>query len=169
MNEEIPVETGEVDSGADGTGEQALPETEKLLGPPERLPMFRQAVVSSVGVRLPETFGRLNFIELDAPKRALGIPISIEQAGIIAGLMDGLKPPRPMMGDLFCEVMTAFDFSVAVVQITCQENSVYLAQITFTSASDRPRMFPCRPSDGVILALGQPLPVPILIDEDLFN
>ncbi|MDA8081242.1 MAG: DUF151 domain-containing protein [Actinomycetota bacterium] len=144
-------------------------EPEPVLGPPENLPMFRQAVVAGVGITLPETFGRLAFVELDQPKRNLTIPISIEQAGIISGLLQGIKAPRPMMGDLFCEVMVAYDFSVAVVQITGRENGVYFAQITFTSASGRPKIFPCRPSDGVILALGQPLPVPILIDEDLFD
>ncbi|TAN27454.1 MAG: bifunctional nuclease family protein [Actinomycetota bacterium] len=143
--------------------------SEQVLGPPERFPMFRQAVVSGVGVRLPETFGRLSFRELDEPKRYFTIPISIDQAGIIAGLLAGVKPPRPMMGDLFCEVMAAYDFSLAVVQITGVENGVYLAQVTFTTATGRPKMFPCRPSDGIILALGQPLPVPILVDEDLFE
>ncbi len=141
---------------------------EHLLGPPERLPMFRQAVVSEVTVKLPETFGRLSFRELDEPKRSLTIPISMDQAGMIAGLLAGVKPPRPMMGDLFCEVMVAYDFSLAVVQIIGVENGVYLAQATFTTAAGRPKVFPCRPSDGVILALGQPLPVPVLIDEDLF-
>lgn len=154
---------------SDRTPKPSEGDAQPLLGPPERLPMYRQAVVSGVGVNLPETFGRLAFVELDEPKRTLTIPISLEQAGIISGLLQGMKPPRPMMGDLFCEVMTAFDFSVAVVQITGVDNGVYLAQITFTAASGRPKMFPCRPSDGIILALGQPLPIPILIDEDLFD
>ncbi len=161
-------ESGSVGDAGQGGG-LSQGEPEPMLGPPERLPIFRQAVVAGVGITLPETFGRLAFVELDQPKRNLTIPISIEQAGIISGLFQGIKPPRPMMGDLFCEVMVAYDFSVAVVQITGRENGVYFAQVTFTGASGRPKMFPCRPSDGVILALGQPLPVPILIDEDLFD
>lgn len=151
------------------SGEQNASEPEPILGPPERLPMYRQAVVSGVGVTLPETFGRLYFVELDEPKRRFAIPISLEQAGIISGLLQGIKAPRPMMGDLFCEVMTAFDFSVAVVQVSGRESGVYLAQITFMTAGGKPKMFPCRPSDGVILALGQPTPVPILVDEALFE
>lgn len=142
---------------------------ESILGPADRVPMLRQVVVSDVSVRLPETFGRLTFSELDVPKRSLSIPISLEQAGIIAGHLSGRQAPRPMSGDLICDIMSAFDLSVEVIQITGVANGVYLAQMTVTGAGSRPRSFPCRPSDGVIIALGQPLPVPILVDESLFD
>lgn len=142
--------------------------TSNLLGPAHRAPMLRQVVVETVGVRLPETFGRLVLIELDPPKRKLEIPISLEQAGIISGVVNGKKPPRPMTGDLFCEVLDAFDLRVEVVQIIARVSGTFLAQLTVTGAAGRPKTFPCRPSDGVILALGQTLPVPILVDESLF-
>lgn len=142
---------------------------ESILGPADRIPMLRQVVVSDVSVRLPETFGRLTFSELDAPKRSLSIPISLEQAGIIAGHLSGRSAPRPMSGDLLCDIMSAFDLSVEVIQITGEANGIFLAQLTVAGAGSRPRSFPCRPSDGVIVALGQPLPVPILVDESLLS
>ncbi len=162
------------DDGGSADNQESAPDSgvdsvQQTIGPPDGLPTYRQVVASTVGVLLPETFGRLSFKELDPPNRHFSIPISLEQAGVISGLLKGIKPPRPMMGELFTEVMTVFDFSVAVVQISGIVNGVYLAEITFTSASGRPKVFPCRPSDGVILALSQHLPVPILVDEELFE
>lgn len=149
--------------------ESSAPAESSLLGPSHRIPMLRQVVVDGVRVWLPETFGRLSLVELDSPRRNLSIPISLEQAGTIAGLLEGRKPPRPMMGDLFSEALCAFDLSVEVVQLTGKENGIYLGQITIVGAGGKPRIFPCRPSDGIILALGQPLPVPVLVDEALFD
>ncbi len=170
MKVEMSGEMGDSAAGGEQVPRIDGDDDQPILGPPDRLPMYRHAVVTGVGVNLPESFGRLVFMERDEPNRTLTIPVSLEQAGMISGLLQGIKPPRPMMGELFSEVMVAYDFGVAVVQISGIENGVYLAQITFTSAtSKRPKMFPCRPSDGVILALSQPVPVPILIDEDLFN
>lgn len=151
-------------------GEEKDPELkDNLLDPSDRIPMFRQVVVSGVGVRLPETFGRVVLAELDGSKRSFSIPISLEQAGVMAGLLEGRKAPRPMTGDLFCEVLEAFSLGVEVIQITGKANGVYLAQMTITGASSKPKVFPCRPSDGIIVALGQPLPVPILADEALLT
>lgn len=149
--------------------EEDLAINNSVLGPPDRVPMLRQVVVSGVGVKLPETFGRVVLGELDGSKRSFSIPISLEQAGIIAGLREGRKAPRPMTGDLFCEVLEAFSLGVEVIQITGKANGVYLAQMTITGASSQPKVFPCRPSDGIIIALGQPLPVPILADEMLLG
>lgn len=157
---------GEADSGPRESSDR---EDQTLLGPSDRVPMLRQVVVADVKVLLPETFGRLFLSELDPPKRSLSIPISLEQAGIIAGILSGKGAPRPMTGDLLCDIMAAFDLSVEVVQITGRSEGVYLGQVTVVGASGRPKMFPCRPSDGVIVALGQALPVPILVDESLLG
>lgn len=157
---------GEADSGPRESSDR---EDQTLLGPSDRVPMLRQVVVADVKVLLPETFGRLFLSELDPPKRSLCIPISLEQAGIIAGILSGKGAPRPMTGDLLCDIMAAFDLSVEVVQITGRSEGVYLGQVTVVGASGRPKMFPCRPSDGVIVALGQALPVPILVDDSLLG
>lgn len=141
--------------------------SDNLLGPSDRIPMLRQVVISGVSVNLPETFGRIMLVELDGNRRTLSIPVSLEQAGIVAGYLNGRKAPRPMMGDLLCEVMSAFDVGVEVIQITGKSNGVFYAQVTVTHTNGSPKMFPCRPSDGIILALGQALPVPILVDESL--
>lgn len=158
-------QSGEVDFSPDASSAE---EDGILLGPSDRVPMLRQVIVTDVRVLLPETFGRLYLSELDPPKRSLSIPISLEQAGIIAGMLSGRGAPRPMTGDLLCDILAAFNLSIEVVQITGKSGGVYLGQVTVVGASGRPRMFPCRPSDGVIVALGQPLPVPILVDESLF-
>lgn len=148
---------------------QEGPVDQSILGPADRIPMLRQVVVKEVSVRLPETFGRITFAELDLPKRSFSVPISLEQAGIIASHLSGRPAPRPMSGDLLCDILSTFDLSVEVVQITGVKDGVYLAQLTVVGAGSRPRTFPCRPSDGVIIALSQPLPIPILADESLLN
>jgi bifunctional DNase/RNase len=54
------------------------------------------------------------------------------------------------------------------VRLVGRQGSVYFAEIDLRGRNGR-SVHSCRPSDGLTIALLQPVPVPILIDRRLFE
>ncbi len=181
----VPVDQLESDLSAEasspefGTGDSGTPEVHSdefvtslfedheigSLSTAIRSERMLPAFVSDVGVALPETNGRMRLRLVDLPERSIDIPISLEQASALSAVIAGIKPPRPLANALFCEILLAYDLVVEFVAIVGRNRSTFLAELTLNSSSGRLRSFPCRPSDGVLLALTQNPNASILIDE----
>lgn len=135
----------------------------------QRVDRLCQVVLRSVGVALPETFGRMRLVELDPPHREIEIPISLEMASYLSATSNKVNSVRPLSHQLFLEVMKAFSLSLELVVISGRDRGNYLAEITMTSPSVPTKRFPARPSDAVILAEAQTPPIPIMVDSLLFD
>ncbi len=129
---------------------------------------MRQVSVASVHVDLPDTHATVVLQEIEPPYREVVIPIGLPEGAAIAHAWRGIESPRPLTHDLFTSVLKELAVSLEVVEVTAVEHRTYLAQITLVSGSST-RVLPCRPSDGLALALRQALPVPIMVDEDLLS
>ena len=129
----------------------------------------RRSRVVDVGVALPETFARVVVGEVDAPNRRLVIPVSLDQAAMLAMALKALPRRRPFLADVMVDVLNQFSMGIAMVSITGRQGEIYLAELTVVDSQGRQRNVPSRPSDALLIALTSPVHPPIMVDEALFG
>lgn len=126
---------------------------------------MHQVVLVDIAMELPASHPYLVLREVDQPCREMRIPIGLSDGVAIAYAWRGLATPRPLSHELFSDILTRLDVNLAMVHITEARGQTYFAEVTLVGASTH--VIPCRPSDAIALALRQPLPVPILVADDL--
>ena len=129
---------------------------------------FRLALVSSVTVDLPNQHPTVLLRELESPRRQLQFSIAMHDAVVLAHALRRIATPRPLTHELFGDVLRGFDIDVVAVRLVGRQGSVYFAELDLRGHTDR-SVHACRPSDGLTLALLQPVPAPILVDARLFD
>jgi uncharacterized protein len=131
-------------------------------------PNFRTALVSTVTVDLPNQHATVVLRESESPRRHLSFSIGIPDAVALSHALRRITTPRPLTHELMSEVLQGAEVDVVAVRVVGRQGAVYFAELDVRSRAGR-GVHPCRPSDGLTLALLQKVPVPILVDRRLFE
>jgi uncharacterized protein len=129
---------------------------------------FRMALVSSVSVDLPNQHPSVVLRESESPRRQLTFSIAFQDAVVLSHALRRIPTPRPLTHELLAGILQRFDIDVVAVRLVGRKGSVYFAELDLMGRNGR-SVQSCRPSDGLTVALLQPVPVPILIDRRLFE
>jgi len=98
--------------------------------------------------------------------RKLPIMIGVVEAQSIALALEGSVLERPMMHDLFKQVIVKLGYKVEEVTITSLKDEIFFAQLLLTDGNQT-LMLDARPSDAIAISLR--FQAPCFIDERLFN
>jgi bifunctional DNase/RNase len=166
-----PVASGEAaespDSGeATEAAEQHVPDDEPIVQPAP--PTFRVMDVDDVAMDLPSPFPMVTLSEAEPPMRTLEFPIGLPEGTALALAMRRMDSPRPLTHELFVQVLQRARIDVIAVRLIGRAQGNYLAELDLMAPAGRERV-PCRPSDGLVLALRMPVAAPILVDERLLE
>jgi uncharacterized protein len=131
-------------------------------------PAFRVMDVEEVTMDLPSPFPTVTLAEAEPPMRTLVFPIGLPEGTALALAQRRMDSPRPLTHELFMQVLQRARIDVIAVRLTGRQQGNYLAELDLMAPAGRERM-PCRPSDGLVLALRMPVPAPILVDERLLE
>jgi uncharacterized protein len=129
---------------------------------------FRTALVTSVTVDLPNQHPTVLLRENESPRRQLSFSIGLQDAVVLSHALRRIPTPRPLTHELMTTVLESFDIDVVAVRIVGRQGAVYFAELDLRGRTER-SVLSCRPSDGLVLALSSRTPVPILIDNRLFE
>lgn len=129
---------------------------------------FRMAVVSSVTLDLPSQHPQVCLRELESPRRQLTFSVGMPDAVALAHAQRRIPTPRPLTHELMGDVLQRFDIDVVAVRIVGRLGVVHFAELDLRGRNGR-SVHSCRPTDALILALHQPVQVPILIDARLLE
>jgi bifunctional DNase/RNase len=129
---------------------------------------LRLALVVSVNVDLPNQHPTVILRESESPRRQLSFSIGLSDAVVLSHAMRRIPTPRPLTHELLSQVLHGFDIDVVAVRLVGRQGSVYFAELDLRGRTGR-MVYSCRPSDALTLALLQPVSVPILIDNRLFE
>ncbi len=132
------------------------------------MPVFRIMTVVDLTVDLPDPFAVVHLIEDEPPARRLDIPIGLADATSLAYALGRGGTAKPLTHELFSEVLRRFGIDVVAVRLTGRSVGAYTAEVDLMGASGH-EVVPCRPSDGIALALRQPVSAPLLADERLLE
>jgi len=130
--------------------------------------VFRVMDVLSVAVDLPDQYPVVSLQEAEPPLRELSFRIGMPEGVALGYALRGLATPRPLTHDLFSTVLQRLGADVVAVRLTGRQGATYSAELDLMSMRGR-EVVPCRPSDGIILALRQPVAAPILADQRLLD
>lgn len=136
--------------------------------PTDGSPDFRMVVVSSVTVDLPNQHPAVCLREMETPRRQLTFSVGMQDGVALSHVMRRIPTPRPLTHELMSGVLQQFDIDLVAVRIVGRVGSVHFAELDLRGTGGR-SVLSCRPTDGLILALHQPVPVPILIDARLLQ
>lgn len=127
---------------------------------------WRIVAVASVEVVLPDQYPLVSLVDTEVAGRSLTFRIGLTEGVALRHALDGTVAARPLTGDLLASVLRALDAQVAAVRLTGRDGSVYRAELELVTPKGK-QVIPCRPSDGMTLALRGGAPV--LADERLFE
>jgi uncharacterized protein len=131
-------------------------------------PAFRVMDVEDVALDLPSQYPTVTLVESEPPLRTLVFPIGLTEGTALALALRRMESPRPMTHELFAQVLQRVRIDVIAVRLIGRDQGNYLAELDLMAPNGRERI-PCRPSDGLVLALRMPVPAPILVDERLLE
>jgi bifunctional DNase/RNase len=131
-------------------------------------PAFRVMDVESIALELPAQYPIVTLVEAEPPLRNLVFPVGLAEGTALALAFHKMESPRPLTHELFAQVLQRARIDVIAVRVTGREQGNYLAELDLMAPAGRERV-PCRPSDGLVLALRMPVSAPILVDERLLE
>ncbi|MGO8875155.1 MAG: bifunctional nuclease family protein [Acidimicrobiales bacterium] len=158
-------------AGAEADGSLELESDEAADEEPlgfELPPAMSQMLFVDVVMVLPSTHPVVVLQEADFPYRELRIPIGGPEGIAIGYASRQLPTPRPLTHELMSQLLESFGLTLDVVSITGLQGGMFTAEITVSGPTGQ-RVLDCRPSDGIALALRQPIRVPIMADPDVLD
>ena len=135
-------------------------------GPADGSPDYRMALVASVTVDLPNQHPSVCLREMETPRRQLTFSVGLPDGIALSHAMRRIPTPRPLTHELMSGVLQRFDIDLVAVRIVGRVGAVHFAELDLRGTGGR-SVHSCRPTDALILALHQPVQVPILIDARL--
>jgi uncharacterized protein len=134
--------------------------------PPRPGRTFRIVSVVSVRVTLPDQYPVVTLEDAEVPGRTLSFRIGLTEGAALSHALAGTVPPRPSTHDLFAAALQRYAIDVLAVRLVGRVGSTYLAELDLVGGHGR-EVLPCRPSDGLCLALRQRVAAPVLADDRL--
>jgi uncharacterized protein len=152
--------------GGDAEGEPrpAEPASSPATGP--TIAHFRVMEVVTLLVDLPSQYPVVTLQEREPPFRQLSMPFGMADGVALGHAFKKVPTPRPLTHQLFADVLSRLNVDVVAVRLIGRTNGTYLGELDLMSSRGR-EVIPCRPSDGLSLALRVSVPVPLLVDERL--
>jgi hypothetical protein len=133
---------------------------------PDGSPTFRVMDVMGVTLDLPDQYPVLTLQEAEAPLRELSFRIGMAEGVALAYALRRLATPRPLTHELLTTVLQRLGVDVIAVRLIGRQAGTYLAELDLMATRGR-EVVPCRPTDGIAVALRQAVHAPILADERL--
>ncbi len=135
---------------------------------PEHYADFKLMEVMSVTLELPEQYPRVVLQESAPPLRQLTFPVGPPEGVALAYALRRLDTPKPLTHELFTSVLRRLGAEVVAVRLIGRTGGTYQAELDLMGHQGR-EILPCRASDGIVLALRQPVRAPVLVDERLLS
>ena len=128
--------------------------------------LFRVIEIGSILYELPSPSPLVTLVEAESPYRSFSLAIALPEAQAMALAQEKTPGARPATHELFTSFIQAIQADVIAVRIIRHENGVFCAEIDLMTPTGHV-VLDCRPSDGIIMALRQPVTAPILCAEEI--
>jgi bifunctional DNase/RNase len=159
---EVPVEV-EVEAEAEAEVEATV----EVPAPYEDVP-FRVMHLESVLYDLTDPSPMVHLLEAESPFRYLVIPVALPDAIAIQYAHSAIVGRRPSTHELFYSVLAGLGTEVIAARIVRYDSSVFYAELDLMTPKGR-RVFDCRTSDAISMALRQKTAAPILCSEEVLQ
>ena len=128
---------------------------------------FRVVQVADIAFDFFDTTSTLVLREAEGSHRELIIPIALADATAIHQAWRHLVGRRPTTTELVTFILQELQADVIAARIVRLDAGVFYAELDLMTPKGR-RVFDCRASDAIALALRQAVAAPMLVAEDVF-
>ena len=128
---------------------------------------FRVVQVADIAFDFFDTTSPLVLREAEGSHRELIIPIALADATAIHQAWRHLVGRRPTTTELVTFILQELQADVIAARIVRLDAGVFYAELDLMTPKGR-RVFDCRASDAIALALRQAVAAPMLVAEDVF-
>jgi hypothetical protein len=104
--------------------------------------------------------------EAEGVRRVLALPVALNDATAIHHAWQHVAGRRPATNELVVSILQELHADVIAARIVRVDAGVYYGELDLMTKDGR-RVFDCRPSDAIALALRQVVPAPLLVAEEL--
>lgn len=101
--------------------------------------------------------------ETEGEGRSFALPVALTDAGALYNAWHLHVGRRPATSELMAAVLQELQSDIVAVRIVRYEAGIFFAELDLMTHRGR-RVFDCRPSDALSLALRQPGGAPLLVD-----
>ncbi|HEV7958874.1 MAG TPA: bifunctional nuclease family protein [Acidimicrobiales bacterium] len=129
---------------------------------------FRVMHLESVLYDLTDPSPMVHLLEAESPFRYLVIPVALPDAIAIQHAHSAIEGRRPSTHELFYSVLAGLGTEVIAARIVRYEDGVFYAELDLMTPKGR-RVFDCRTSDAISMALRQKTAAPILCSEEVLQ
>jgi bifunctional DNase/RNase len=130
--------------------------------------VYRVMTVGSVRFDLGNSSPQIHLMEEDPPYRNVSITVALAEAQALHNALIGAVGLRPSTHELTTSIIAHLQADIIAVRILRHENGVFYSELDLMTARGRERL-DCRTSDGIILAIRQPVAAPILCAEEVLQ
>lgn len=127
---------------------------------------FRVVQVTHVLHDFAMTTSSVTLREAEGQRREITIPVALPDATTIYQAWHHLTGRRPTSNELTGLILQEVHADVIAARIVRVEGGVYFAELDLMTTRGR-RVFDCRPSDAIAVALRQGVPAPLLVAEEV--
>ena len=127
--------------------------------------VFQVMTVGSVRFDLGDSSPQIHLMEDASPYRNVSIAVALPEAQSLHRALIGDVGLRPSTHELTSSILAQLQADIIAVRILRYENGVFYSELDLMTPRGREQL-DCRTSDGVILAVRQAVPAPILCAEE---
>lgn len=128
--------------------------------------VFRVVQIDQVSYDFASASASLVLREAEGERRALTLPVALNDATAIHQAWHHVMGRRPATNELMIYMLQELQADVIAARIVKCAEGIYYGELDLMTTRGR-RVFDCRPSDAITLALRQVVPAPILAAEEL--
>jgi hypothetical protein len=128
--------------------------------------VFRVVQVDQVIYDFSSAMAAVVLREAEGVRRTLTLPVALHDATAIHQAAEHVVGRRPATNELVVFILQELQADVIAARIVRVQEGVYYGELDLMTTRGR-RVFDCRPSDAIVLALRQVVPAPLLVTEEL--
>ncbi len=127
---------------------------------------FRVVQVERVVYDFTSATALVTLREAEGERRSLTLPLAVPDATALHQALHHTVGRRPLTSELVVSILQETHADVIAARVVRVRDGVYVGELDLMTPRGR-RVFDCRPSDAMTLALRQVVPAPLLVAEDL--
>ncbi len=130
--------------------------------------VFRVVQVDQVAYDFSRALATIVLREAEGARRTLTLPVAVHDASTMYRAQHHVAGLRPATNELMVAILQELHADVIAARIVREADGVFYGELDLMTPTGR-RVFDCRPSDAIALALRQVVPAPLLVAETLLD
>ena len=127
---------------------------------------FRVVQIEDVTFDFSAASAVVSLREAEGRRRLLRLPVALGDATSIHQAWLRVPGRRPATSELVTFLLGELQADIIAARIVRMDQGVYFGEFDVMTPRGR-RVFDCRPSDAIVLAVRQAVPAPVLVADDL--